>query len=143
MKERLQEAEGWCGPGVLQWVAKQEGLSFTQSELAEVMNTSVKDGTSHEQMVEGLKYIGLKGFPLEGLRIGELGILLKDYHVIVNWMSGPNDADDGHYALIDKVENGIVYLNDATIPIPDFEKNWYDIEDGKRVNRWALVVYKR
>lgn len=56
MKEIFHEQEGFCGPAALQWVAKQERLNFTQTELAEVMRTSQKDGTSHENMVAGLRH---------------------------------------------------------------------------------------
>ena len=143
MKEIYYEQEGWCGPSVLQWVAEQERLDFTQSRLAEVMGTTNKEGTSHPQMVEGLKHVGLKGFTLEGLRIEELGILLKDHHVIVNWMDGEDEENDGHYSVLKEVREDKVYLEDKVINIEDFERKWYDIVGGKRVNRWALVVYKK
>lgn len=63
--------------------------------------------------------------------------------VIVNWMDGKDELNDGHYSCLKEVGKDKVYLEDKTVDLEEFEKNWYDIEDGKRVNRWALIVYKR
>lgn len=142
MKELKREQDGWCGPSTLEWVARQEGIKTTQSKLAELMQTTNKDGTNHTQMLMGAREIGLKAFQLQGLGIEVLGKLLNHHHIIVNWMDGDNEEDDGHYSVLEEVRDGKVCLNEVTMSVDDFEKKWYDVEGGKRISNWALVVCK-
>lgn len=143
MKEKLSEQSGWCGPACLQWIAKEFGLVYTQVELVKILGTTEKDGTSPENMIKGAREIGIKAFRLQGLPIEEMGDILRHHYVIVDWMSGPNENDDGHYSLLDKVENGKVYLRDVEMDVEDFNKRWYDIDGGIRNEKWAIVVCKR
>lgn len=143
MKEIQHEQTGWCGPARLQFIASKEGIAYSQVELARLMSTSEEEGTSQENLHKGAKEIGLEVFQLKGLGIEELSTLLDNHYIIVNWMDGPNDLGDGHYSLLKGVENGLVYLDDAVMPIPEFEGKWYDLEDGKRVDKWSLIVWKR
>jgi ABC-type bacteriocin/lantibiotic exporter with double-glycine peptidase domain len=134
------EEEGWCGPACLQYVARCCGIDYTQSQLARILNTSHENGTSHYQMFCGAMEIGLQPTQVLGLRIEALAEVLPQYHVIVNWMDGPNEKDDGHYSILKSVTEDMVHLEDGTMWIKDFEKNWYDIEKEGRVNRWAMIV---
>jgi len=141
IKEEVHhEQEGWCGPACLSFIAEQEHIDVTQSELAQLMGTSHENGTSHEQMLMGAKEIGLKPTQVLGMRIDTLAEVLPNYHVIVNWMSGSNDADDGHYSVLKSVTENTVVLEDREMKMEDFEKKWYDIEKEGRVNRWAMIV---
>ncbi len=143
MKEQLiREQEGWCGPVVLQWVAKEEGLIYSQFELVKLMGTTNKDGTNHDQLFRGASIIGLLSLPVVNVPIEQLGALTKGCHVIVNWMDGPNEEDDGHYSLLKKVEGDRVFLNDRAMKVGTFNKKWYDIENGKRINNWSLLIRK-
>lgn len=143
LTKKLHEQPGFCGPGVIQQIASYEGIAISQSELARIMQTTIQAGTSQKNLHEGAKSIGLKAFQLKGLDIEELSTLLEHHHIVVNWMDGENEQEDGHYSLLDRVENGLVYLNDATMPVNKFEERWYDFEEGERVNRWSLIVWKR
>lgn len=134
--------EGYCGPMALEWVAQQKGLDYTQERLAEICGTTTKDGTTHEAMLAGAREMGFRAFRLQGLYIEGLAELLNHHYVIVNWMDGDNEADNGHYSRLEKVEDGIVYLNDTKMPIDEFEKKWYDIEDGEWVEKWSLIIRK-
>ncbi len=143
MKEMLHEKSGWCGPGVIQRIASYEGMAFSQSELAQIMKTTQEEGTSQKNLHEGAKSIGLKAFQLKGLEIEELSTLLEHHYIVVNWMDGEDEKEDGHYSLLDRVENGIVYLNDAEMPVKEFEEKWYDIEeDGNKIEKWAMIISK-
>jgi len=137
--QKMWEA-GWCGPVCLQWIAKKEGLFYGQDELAHIMGTTHEEGTSHEQMIKAANFIGLQAFPLQGAPIEVISELLPTHHVIVNWMDGPNDADDGHYSILKEVKDGMVHLGDTSMKVEDFEHKWYDIEKESRVNRWAMIV---
>jgi hypothetical protein len=93
-------------------------------------------------MLSGAKFIGLKVAQVQGCRIDELAEVLPFYHVIVNWMDGPNEKEDGHYSLLKFVSEGMVHLEDRTIWVGDFEKKFYDMEKEGRVNRWAMIIKK-
>lgn len=136
------ENPGWCGPACIQYVALLEGLHYTQSQLARILQTTHEDGTSHEHMISGAKFIGLKVARIEGQRIEALAEILPQYHIIVNWMDGPNDADDGHYSILKEVKDDMVTLGDRVMKMEEFEKKWYDFEKESRVDRWAMIVRK-
>ena len=52
--------------------------------------------------------------------------------------------DGGHYSVLKDVRDGIVYLEDNDKGVKDFDKRWYDFEEGNvRVDRWALIIRKR
>jgi len=144
LKPRFQERDGWCGPACLQFIAREHGIPTTQSELARIMHTSHEGGTGHYEMFCGAMEIGLQPTQTLGMMVETLAELLPNYYVVVDWMTGTNESDDGHYDLLHKVENEKVYLNDATMTIEEFNSKWYDIEsDGKRVDKWAMIVGKR
>lgn len=143
MKEKLHEKPGWCGPGVIQRIADYEEMAFSQFELAEMMGTTNEEGTSQENMLKGAKQIGLEAFPVKGLGIEELSTLLDNHYIIVDWMDGEDDNEDGHYSILEKVEDGKVYLKDAEMTAEEFEKKWYDIDGGVKSVRWAMIIWKR
>jgi ABC-type bacteriocin/lantibiotic exporter with double-glycine peptidase domain len=144
MKEqlRLQERDGWCGPAALQLITREHGLTYSQSELATLMGTTEEFGTSHYQMFCGAIKLGLQPTQVLGQPIETIAKALPDFHVIVNWMTGTNETDDGHYDYLRKIEDGKVYLTADTMTIEEFNSKWYDIEDGKRIERWAMIVKK-
>src|SRR3990167_8310130 len=134
---------GACGPACLAHVAKEQGVfPLSQTELA----THIYDpswGTDGEAMVRGLSLLGLSGEWVQQ-SLDELNNLRKSgQSVIVNYMSGPNDAEDGHYSVLYAVTETTVAINNpewvGMITIfrrEDFEKIWYDIaEDGARQER--------
>ena len=134
------QAEGWCGPSCLQFVARNEGLFFAQDQLARILGTTHENGTDHYQMFCGAIKIGLQPTQVLGMKIETLAEVLPQYHVIVNWMDGDNEADDGHYSVLKGITEDTVILEDRILKMEDFEKKWYDIEKEGRVNRWAMLV---
>lgn len=140
MKEIQHEQEGFCGPIALQWVAKQEHIETTQSELARMMNTTHENGTGHNEMFCGAIAIGLKPIQVQGMRIDALAEVLPDFHVIVNWMEDLT-PDGGHYSVLKEIKNGKVYLEENEMDIEEFDKRWYDFEEGNvKVEKWALII---
>jgi len=150
MKEIIvgREVAGFCGPACLAHVAKEQGVgALSQSALAsEIYDPNW--GTDGEAMLRGLTLLGLSG-EWRQQSLNELNEERKKGHsVIVNYMSGPNDAEDGHYSVLYAVTETTVAINNpewvGMITIfrrEDFERIWYDIaEDGARQERWALVI---
>jgi ABC-type bacteriocin/lantibiotic exporter with double-glycine peptidase domain len=138
----MREKEGWCGPDVMQTIIRKNGKDASQSKLAEIMGTSSEEGTSHMGMLVGAIESGLRAFQTKGLHPLDLNDLSKTHHIIVNWIQGENDREDGHYSVYEKYEDGKVYLHDAVLPEEDFNKLWYDYDRGRRVDKWALLIKK-
>ena len=121
---------------------------MTQNELAELLGTTEEHGTSHEQMLEGATKLGLNAKIYLGLSLNKLQEMVDDgYVVIVNWMSGRKYDEDGHYSILEDVDEDIVTINDPEFLGSirkfrriDFEKMWFDFETKGRVDRMALVV---
>lgn len=135
--------EGWCGVEALQWVAEQELLYFTQSELARILGTTHENGTSHDQMIQGTRRIGLLCEGFSNLQTCMLPRLLQSNYIIVNWMQGPNEQEDGHYSPLLNIDQHMIYLKDAVMSLKEFEQKWYDITDEGRVDQWALIIKKQ
>ena len=142
MKEIKNEQEGFCGPAVIQDIIHREGMFATQSEIADACRTTNKDGTTHLGLLMGAREMGLRVFKVQGLRIDQLADFLPKHHIVVNWMDGEDEENDGHYSLFEKIEDNKVYLHDYTFTVEEFDKKWYDIDRGQRVNRWAMLVHK-
>lgn len=109
-----------------------------------MMGTTNHDGTGHYEMFYGVIKLGLQPTQMRDTTVEILWKLQSDYHIIVDWMTGTDESDDGHYDLIHKVEDGKVYLNADTMTIEEFNSKWYDIEaDGQRIDKWAMIVQKQ
>lgn len=145
-----QAEDSFCGPASLAWAAKEQGVNISQYELAKIMETTYEDGTSHGAMVEGAHAIGLMVMVVNGADLKDLQHMRdKGFSVIVNWMSGPKDLEDGHYSNFIEYKGGVVSLNDCSeggmirgMTGEEFNGRWYDIDEGVRARKWALVVYR-
>jgi chromate reductase len=158
LKNRLslgsQEKPGWCGPTALVYAAYEQEIENIppQKQIVKAIGTTMKKGTNHEMMVAGSNYLGMKSFWLENTNLAKIQKLKDDgYSIIVNWLDGRNPKEDGHYSLIIKYEDGLVYLQDPDYPgritiikSSVFEKDdvWFDTSEKKDYIRSALVLRK-
>ena len=152
MKEiiRGREEPEWCGPATLAFSAREQGLPYpSQKDLAEKIYDP-SWGTDGDAMIVGCRLLGLSGEWVQK-ELDELNTLRKQgASVIVSYMSGQNETEDGHYSVLSAVTEKIEALQDpewtGKITIfrrEDFEKIWFDMdEDGNRQERWALVITK-
>jgi len=147
---RGQENESWCGPACIQEILKRRlKLGISQAELSRRMNTTEENGTSQEDMVRILREFGLDIYATTTKPLDKLNkIRKKGAEIILNWMSGRNEENDGHYSILDALNENYIGLNNPSfkgsyniLRRQDFENIWYDIEaDGRRVDKWALIV---
>ena len=145
--EGLIEA-GYCGPAVLAAAAKQQGIEITQRELADVMGTTEKLETSHEDMMHGAFEAGMNFIAQERLNLGQLNaIRVGGFSVILNWMDGDDDQNDGHYSLLEDLTPKEIVLNDPSnggeirrFSRHEFEQRWFDINNGKVVRNWSMIL---
>jgi ABC-type bacteriocin/lantibiotic exporter with double-glycine peptidase domain len=142
--------EGWCGVSSLCFVAKRLSVPYYPNELARTMKTTEKEGTSHINMLLGARSLGLYARQVSDIPIEALIVIKKSrrYQIIVNWMDGKNYEEDGHYSILEDIDNKLTVLQDSTwgeiraMRNETFDKLWFDFENGKRINRWALFLKK-
>ena len=161
MKEKWpmksQETGSWCGPACVQEVLRNLlKKEVSQKDLAELMKTTLEDGTTHEQMLKGIKCFGLNAYATTETSLDVLNLVVKTGSVvIINWMSGKDIKEDGHYSILESSGKETVEINNPGYPIwnngergsyntlrrQDFEANWFDVEKNeKTVRNWALIV---
>lgn len=149
MKEIEPQQRGeWCGPASLVAALKEQGINTIQYEVSLRAHTTQEWGTTHRGLIYAAASFGVIVRALHEASVDLLDAYKRDgYSVIVNWMSGPNINDDGHYSLFDNGDGDTVVIcdpADGRIKIfnrQDFEDRWFDIDErGVRVRQWALVI---
>lgn len=148
---RGQEA-AMCGVASLCYVNFiLNGWYPDQQLLALAIKFNPEWGTTGEQMVMGAALLGLKAEWRNDKDLDELNFLrLFNHGIILNWMAGRDNANDGHYSVLHKATKRHVVLQDpdwiGSMRIVDrklFESVWYDIDQNDvRLNKRALVVKK-
>jgi len=143
---------GWCGPACLAWACYElEGYYPSQKQIAWEIGVDEDWGTSGPEMVAGAALLGFWAMWAH-VPLDELAKLKADgASIIVNWMSGPNKDEDGHYSVLHEVTDKTITIQDPdwkgsmrTMDRKVFEGVWWDVdEDGEKQEGWALVVKKR
>lgn len=141
--------EGFCGPACLEFIAERFGVPVDQPRLAELLGTTKKDGTPHPMMVMGARLMGLEVVEINCTNIIDLA-KMKDlgYEIIVNWMDGEDSKNDGHYSVIREIKQETIVLDDPSwgeireMRMSVFEKQWFDYEGERKIERWALAIRK-
>ena len=143
--------EGQCGPASLRIAAEYLGVAADEAKLTKKLYDP-EWGTDGNAMLEGVAMLGLHGMWLQNMSLDTLVkmVKLKDYQVILSWMSGENYKEDGHYSVLVDASNDNIILADpewiGSIKIMDrkkFEEVWFDLDtEGNVEARWALVINK-
>ena len=159
-----RKVAGWCGPAAIHNVVHRLGIEVSEEEVAKVMGTTPEAGTSHEGMLAACKYLGLEAewrkFPATMEAFDELEEITKKGNLIIlDWMSGPNEIEDGHYSeffgIMPQGGEKAVILGDPEwvgsiriIRAKDFLRVWYDTsvdQNGKitkYLENFALIIHK-
>lgn len=140
---------GQCGPASLRIAAEYLGVAADEAKLTKKLYDP-EWGTDGNAMLEGVAMLGLHGMWLQNMSLDTLVkmVKLKDYQVILSWMSGENYKEDGHYSVLLDAGPEHVILADpewiGSIKIMSrkkFEGVWFDLdEDGEKQERFALVI---
>lgn len=143
-----QEKEGWCGVACVQEVLRLKGIKKSQKKIAKDMGATEKDGVSPTKIVEYLRKqeldVGRADISLDCLN----ELVRVGHFVILDWMSGASD-EDGHYSILMpiietetaiKIEDPEGFGSYRILRREVFEKQWYDFEDGKKIERLAIVI---
>lgn len=144
-----QFIDGACGPACLAHCCRRFGILIDQVHVADRMGLDPEYGASHKQMIECAKSLGLEATVASHYTLDQLQAEKKSgKEIIINFMSGGSEDDDGHYSVFEGATDDVVLLNDPSwygaICLwrrNDFEACWYDItQKGERVAQWALIL---
>ncbi len=71
---------------------------------------------------------------------------LKKGDVIIDWLCDAN-KDSGHFSVLENIDSKYVTINDPyymgsirTFRWSEFEPRFYDYENGKKINRYAIII---
>lgn len=145
-----QETASWCGPACLSEAYNiLTGKTISQEYCAQILGATDDDGVDFKKLRDGASQLELEAAVIQGVPLSVLKeYKSKGYVVIINWMSGRNFDEDGHYSLFEDVNSDFITLNDPEglvgslriIRKSDFDKVWFDIDEGKRTERVAIVI---
>lgn len=146
----VEQSPSMCGPASLSSLLYFYGHEASEAELAKLCNSTVKDGTEPEALVEALKTLGYKVVAKQNGSWEELKDLVSGgTPVLVDWWSDFEEPHDGHYSLIYEVsDNGLSIMDpeigaERYIPKDKFLNQWYDFYlDGRTNYRWYLYIVK-
>lgn len=146
---------GWCGPASVAHAMIQLGLPKpNQKLLGEAMGTTFRHGTSGGQMIKGAKLFGMEARWVQNKSLDQLKELKEmGAAIILNWMSGSHDKTDGHYSVLEQLDETEIAVADpdwmgrlSIFRRGDFQKIWYDCVAVKNktklrhLRNWAMVV---
>lgn len=156
-----RKMRGWCGPAVLSMALISLGFDVSQEKAAEAAPYDPAWGTDHAAMLRAARAFVPTAYEVSGKTLVELAELAKTNVVIVNFMDtepirepfhGVGNGEDGHYALLDAMDDEFVSVVDPNPVTPVdggprnirrdwFERHFWDIDRGGIVvERWALVI---
>lgn len=144
-----QKQANWCGPACVQEALRRRGIKVSQKKLAKQLKTN-EDGTTHEEMARVLRKYDLDFWYGEDACLDQLNDAIRDdgATVIIDWMTGGDWEEDGHYSILERADEHFVYLNNpegvgyyGMFDRKRWEKVWFDYEaDFSASYRWALVI---
>ena len=148
-----QKKDGWCGPAAMQYALAQQGKEVSQEVLARRSDTTVSGGVDQKPLEQLAKMYGADTVVSQGKDPKGTLILLQAYRnqgwsVILDYMAGDNVKEDGHYVVLEKVNNDTITVFDPSnggsvkeMSKQYFIDHWKDIdEDGKTMRNDALMI---
>lgn len=159
-----QETDYSCGPAALLSVLRYwRAFEGTERDLYAPLETTPKDGTEPQKLVEVAARQGLAAELREGLGVEDLRAALKRGEtVIIDFQAWRDEGapplpwedvwEDGHYAVLSAIDEKYAYFMDpvaegayAYMPLGELPKRWHDYEDRHgTVNRsYQLGVFLR
>jgi predicted double-glycine peptidase len=154
-----QSTEFSCGPAAVQAVLRHWGRDVAEEKLMELMGTTSEIGTRPENIVRGVRALGLQAEMKQNVTLDELQEYTSSGNPVVTlgqvWRSGTkaveDDWDSGHYIVVLGVDKDNVYFQDPYLrmgkgfaPRQQFDQHWHqamggDLADGKLI-RVAIFI---
>lgn len=145
----FEQSAGLCGPASLVSLLGYYGMDYTEAALAKIMKGTEHDGTHPEDIVAGLRSLGLEVVSGSDGTWGKLQELNeKGVPVLILWHSDIDGPPDGHYSVVVDVSDELLTIMDPQfgvyieIPKEKFLSNWHDTDPrtGEKIYNWYLYV---
>lgn len=122
----VRQTPSHCGPACLKMVFDYYGKEVSEKEIAKAAKTTIKEGTSIENMARAAKHFGFNAEHKENSSVKEMHklVIRKKIPVIANLFA----EDEGHYTVIVGIDKDNIYMIDP--------------EEGYR-KKYSLEVFKR
>lgn len=151
LTQTRQMTEYSCGASALQAVLKYWGKHFEEEALMKLMGTNDEVGTYPEDMLRGIRALGLDAELRENTTLDELEAFTSAGHPVIVlaqvWRSqkdtpaaAADEWDCGHYIVVLAVDKNYVYFQDPYIrmgkgfvPRSTFLEHWHQIMGGAKV----------
>jgi len=152
-----QITEYSCGASALQAVLRYWGHDLDETRIMSMIGTSEEVGTYPENIVRGVRELGLEAEARENLTLEEVRRFTDQGHPMIAlgqvWRSQSSsvaspedDWDNGHYIVVLGVDDDYVYFQDpylrmgkAFVTRSVFEKHWHQIMGGETAAAPRLV----
>lgn len=138
----FKQTLGFCGPTCVRMILNYYGIKKSEDELAKIIGATKKDGCTPEQIILGMKKLGIKVTYGKNFNLGKLqNLLMKNVPVIIYW----NPRGYGHYSVVVGVDEEFVRIADPKMSKiinfkrNDFLKKWHDI-DNKNDKREVIII---
>lgn len=141
----LQNA-GLCGPASLKILLSYFGKLFSETELAQLAQATIEQGTEHEGMITAIKEINGYVFTKENGTLEEIEYFVKKEKlpVIIGWF----DQDGDHYSVVVNITDKNVIIVDPAKNEPTrwldkviFPKIWFDFIGGdNKIVSWGWYM---
>jgi ABC-type bacteriocin/lantibiotic exporter with double-glycine peptidase domain len=119
------------------------GVTKSEEELATRLRTNEDVGTLHRDMIRVAREEGFYVFENEESSIFEIGALIKMRIPVIVHFVEPSE-DDNHYAVVVKVNDSHLILNDpwngerVTMEINDFIERWSS--ERASHEKWVMAI---
>lgn len=149
-----QITEYSCGASALQAVLHYWGRELEETEVMKIIGTSEDVGTYPENIVRGVRALGLEVEARENLTLDELRAFGHPVIALCQvWRSQKSstpqpeeDWDNGHYIVVLGVDDEYVYFQDpylrmgkAFVTRASFERHWHQIMGGTAASNPRLM----
>ncbi len=141
-----------CGPASLKIVFAYYNLEKTEEELARLCNTNNSFGTNEVNLRKVAKHFGFNVVIKNNSSLKDIEHWITlGVPVIVDWFTRgrcdytDSSIADGHYSVVDGIDNKYIYLQDPEIgkirrlELDDFMKVWFDFS-GEYINKSNLII---
>jgi ABC-type bacteriocin/lantibiotic exporter with double-glycine peptidase domain len=144
----IRQSSGFCGPASLSSLLDYYGVKMSERQLGELCRTTTHSGTEPEVLVQVLNDLGFKAVGQDKGSWNELKKLVSGgTPVLIDWWSNFGEPAEGHYSLVYKVTDKLIFLMDPEIGgyrrigKERFMKQWYDFYlDGRKNDKWYLYI---
>ena len=151
---RPQKKDYTCGAAALRSAFAAFGVTYNEEELEKALKTSKTNGVDGDTMAEVADRLGLDIDVIENMSISDIKKYThKKWPVMITYQSGNDDKDwenewdEGHFAIITKVDGTILEFTDpanksgfSKMEIEDFESRWHEEDSGKKHMQWGMVI---